>query len=148
MSRQNEQMEKRFRPDGSENPKYIDLLDEDKPLAGQKFACISFISPEDIITKDKKYVFTALKEMIGEADEFRADISSVVSTRIVNYLLNFSKTNSISQQILQRIESLFIDCGSFTEDLKYYIIKEIVNGNKAKFSKLMMNPKISQITIN
>ena len=28
--------------DGSENPKYIDLLDEDKPIAGQKFACISF----------------------------------------------------------------------------------------------------------
>ena len=32
-----------------DDPKYIDLLDEDKPLAGQKFACISFISPEDII---------------------------------------------------------------------------------------------------
>jgi hypothetical protein len=106
------------------------------------------LSPEDIITKDKNYVFTALKDMIGEGDDFRADISSVVSTRIVNYLLNFSKTNSISAQILQRIENLFIDCTSFTEDLKYYIIKEVVNGNKGKFGKLMMNPKISKIAIN
>ena len=46
MSKQNEHMEEDdLSPDGSENPKYIDLLDEDKPLAGQKFACISFISP-------------------------------------------------------------------------------------------------------
>jgi len=26
-------------PDGTVNPKYVDLLDEDKPIAGQKFAC-------------------------------------------------------------------------------------------------------------
>ena len=37
----------KFNTDGSNNPKYVDLLDEDKPLAGQKFACISFISPEN-----------------------------------------------------------------------------------------------------
>ena len=28
-------------PDGTENPKYIDLLDEDKSIAGQKFVCLS-----------------------------------------------------------------------------------------------------------
>ena len=28
--------------DGTTNPKYIDLLDEDKPIAGQKFACLSY----------------------------------------------------------------------------------------------------------
>ena len=36
------------------------------------------ISPEDIMTKDTKYVFSSLKSMIGEDDEFRADISSVI----------------------------------------------------------------------
>ena len=34
--------------DGIPNPKYVDLCDEDAPIAGQKFACISFISPEKI----------------------------------------------------------------------------------------------------
>lgn len=42
--------------DGSLNSKYVDLLDEDKPIAGQKFACVSFLSPEKII-KDKNMFF-------------------------------------------------------------------------------------------
>lgn len=32
--------------------KVVDLLDEDRPISGQKFVCISFLSPEKII-KDK-----------------------------------------------------------------------------------------------
>ena len=43
-------------PDGSLNKNYVDLLDEDKPIAGQKFACMSFISPENIL-KDKKIYY-------------------------------------------------------------------------------------------
>jgi len=39
--------------DGSANPKYVDVLDEDKAVAGQKFCCLSFISPESIV-KDRK----------------------------------------------------------------------------------------------
>ncbi len=42
--------------DGSLNSKYVDLLDEDKPIAAQKFACVSFLSPEKII-KDKNMFF-------------------------------------------------------------------------------------------
>jgi len=44
-------------PDGSENPKYIDLLDEDKSIAGQKFACLSFISPEHILKQKEMFYF-------------------------------------------------------------------------------------------
>ena len=32
-----------------ESPKLVDLLEEDKPLPGQKFVCISFVSPEKIL---------------------------------------------------------------------------------------------------
>ena len=35
---------------------YVDLLDEDKPIAGQKFTCVSFISPEKVL-KDKSMFF-------------------------------------------------------------------------------------------
>lgn len=45
-------------PDGSENPKYVDLLDEDKPLSGQKFVCVSFISPENIIKHKECFFFS------------------------------------------------------------------------------------------
>ena len=44
-------------PDGSENAKYIDLLDEDRPVAGQKFACLSFISPEQIVKQKDLFLF-------------------------------------------------------------------------------------------
>jgi hypothetical protein len=42
---------------GNPNPKYIDVLDEDDALAGQKFACLSFISPEKILQKRETYLF-------------------------------------------------------------------------------------------
>lgn len=37
--------------------KYVDLLDEDKPIAGQKFACLSFVSPEDIVKQREMFYF-------------------------------------------------------------------------------------------
>ena len=42
---------------GAPNPKYIDLLDEDQALAGQKFVCMSFVSPEKIVKQKELYVF-------------------------------------------------------------------------------------------
>ena len=45
--------------DGTVNPKYVDLLDEDKPIAGQKFVCLSFISPEHIIKQREHFLFQA-----------------------------------------------------------------------------------------
>jgi len=44
--------------DGSENPKYVDLLNEDKPISGQKFSCMSFISPEKILVQKNEFFFT------------------------------------------------------------------------------------------
>jgi len=42
---------------GQVNPKYIDLLEEDKPIAGQKFACLSFVSPEHILKQKDQFFF-------------------------------------------------------------------------------------------
>ena len=42
---------------GKNNPKYVDLLEEDKPLAGQKFVCVSFVSPENIIKQKQIFYF-------------------------------------------------------------------------------------------
>ena len=43
--------------DGQINPKYIDLCDEDQPIAGQKFACLSFISPEKVLKQREMFMF-------------------------------------------------------------------------------------------
>ena len=51
------EFEKKTLPNGEKNPKYVDLCDEDSPIAGQKFACISFVSPEKILKKREVYLF-------------------------------------------------------------------------------------------
>ena len=48
---------RKMNPDGSENPKYVDVLDEDKPVSGQKFVCVSFISPENILKQKNLFMF-------------------------------------------------------------------------------------------
>jgi hypothetical protein len=42
---------------GKSNPKYVDLLEEDKAIAGQKFACVSFVSPENILKQKQIFFF-------------------------------------------------------------------------------------------
>jgi hypothetical protein len=42
---------------GEKNPKYVDLCDEDNSIAGQKFACLSFVSPEKILKKREVFLF-------------------------------------------------------------------------------------------
>jgi hypothetical protein len=49
--------------------------------------------------------------------------------------------------MVKRLIKLTTDCDSFTDDLKYYIIKEVVNGNKLKFSKLMMDPTVVKMAV-
>jgi len=49
--------ERKILENGQINPKYIDLCDEDPPIAGQKFACLSFISPEKVLKKREIFIF-------------------------------------------------------------------------------------------
>ena len=51
------EFERKILENGQINPKYIDLCDEDPPIAGQKFACLSFISPEKILKKREIFMF-------------------------------------------------------------------------------------------
>ena len=49
--------ERQVLPSGKKNPKYVDLLDEDKSVAGQKFVCVSFVSPEKILKVKNQFFF-------------------------------------------------------------------------------------------
>ena len=49
--------ERKLTSNGTPNPKYVDLCDEDPPIAGQKFVCMSFISPEKILKKRELFIF-------------------------------------------------------------------------------------------
>ena len=57
MTQPSDIVEKKINLDGAENSKYVDLLDEDRAIAGQKFACVSFLSPEGIIKDKNTFIF-------------------------------------------------------------------------------------------
>ena len=105
------------------------------------------ISPEDIMNKDEQYVMNSLTSAVGKDGDFRADISSVIATRVINYSLTYAAQKPVPATMIQRLIKLSTDCQSFNDDLKYYIIKEIVNGNKVKFSQLMMNNDVVKMAV-
>jgi len=58
MPRNTNGLEKKTNPGGSNNAKYVDVLDEDKPVANQKFVCVSFLSPENTLKRKDLFFFT------------------------------------------------------------------------------------------
>ena len=49
--------EKKLMENGTINPNYVDLLDEDREISSQKFCCVSFVSPENIIKQKRLFQF-------------------------------------------------------------------------------------------
>ena len=105
------------------------------------------ISPEDLLTKDEAYVKGALLASVGEGDEFRADLSSVIATRVINYALTVAEKGSVPKAMIDRLAKLTTEFDGFTNDLRYYMVKEIVNGNKVKFSALMADTAVVKMAI-
>ena len=106
------------------------------------------ISPSDIMTNpNENYVVGALNSAVGTGDSYRADIASVIATRIVNFALVYAQDKSVPDAMVTRLTKLVTDCAAFTDDLQYYMVKEIINGNKVKWQKLMMNSSVVKMTL-
>jgi len=48
---------RKLNADGTPNKKYVDVLDEDRAIANQKFACVSFVSPETTLKNREIFFF-------------------------------------------------------------------------------------------
>jgi hypothetical protein len=105
------------------------------------------ISPEDLLTKDEAYVKGALLASVGEGDDFRADLSSVIATRVINYALTVAENGPVPKAMIDRLAKVTTEFEGFTNDLRYYMVKEIVNGNKVKFSALMADTAVVKMAI-
>jgi len=105
------------------------------------------VTPKDLLTHDsQQYILGELRGCIGKDDTYRADIASTLATRLANYAVVYSKDNTISQKITDRLKTLCTE-DYFTNDLKYLIVRSIFGGNKKKFNKLMMIPEIVKMTM-
>jgi hypothetical protein len=101
-------MERRQLKNGKKNPKYVDLLDEDKPIAGQKWACVSFISPDEILKKKELFFFSEFVkkwDMMKSVDKF---------TQFLNF---------VSYKHKIPIDSLISDFKGFVEEEKALLQK-------------------------
>lgn len=82
------------------NTKYIDLLDEDSPISGQKYVCLSFLSPEDII-KDKKLFY--FEKFINQF-EFKKSLEKYLQfMHFVSYKYNID-INKLSKDLEEFVE--------------------------------------------
>ena len=87
---------------------------------------------------NEEYILNILKGIIGKDKDYRADLASIISTRIINYSLYYAKNNKIEKSFIDRLAYL-INEELFAVDLKYNMVKSIYNGNTSSFKLLMLN---------
>jgi hypothetical protein len=97
--------------------KLVDLLDEDKPIAEQKFVCLSFISPENEIQNKDRFFFS----------EFLKNYDFVKSMEKFNTFLNF-----VSFKYNIKIDELTEEYKSFLSTEKE-TLRENVEGDYRTF---------------
>jgi hypothetical protein len=83
--------------------KEVDYLDEDKPIRGQNFVLVSFISPEDVIVNKEAYIFSKfiekfsgdMKTLLESLKEKYPEQKDMVNTIVENnnFLFNHVEMN-------------------------------------------------------
>ena len=86
--------------DGTDNMNYVDLLEEDKAISGQKFACLSFVSPEEIIKQRDHFFFEEFLKQWNykKSVDVMLHFVSFISYK---YNLTFEKVNEDFQDFLK-----------------------------------------------
>jgi len=124
--------ERKTLPDGSPNPKYIDLCDEDAPIAGQKFACMSFISPEKVLKKREVYLFD---QFVKQWDFTKSMKKYNDFLNFLSYKYNLKVDNVISDfNDFVKEEEAMLKANSVEDDFKTFLDKNEDELN-AKFQK-------------
>lgn len=97
------------------------------------------ISPETIMTHEsEEYVLNTLKGIIGKDNNYRADLASIISTRIINFSSFYAKNNKVEKAYIDRL-ALLMNEELFAVDLKYKMVKNIYNDNTSAYKSLMLN---------
>lgn len=106
------------------------------------------VTPKDILLHDNEsFIIGELRNCIGRGNDYRADIASVLTTRLINFTVNYSEKNTIHQKTIDRLIKLATDQETLTDDLKYVLVKKVLNGNKQKFQKLMADPEVMKMAM-
>ena len=103
------------------------------------------ISPEKLLTGDWKEVSEEIKQCVHDSSgNYRPDIASVLSTRLLNYTSYYfdqkgSKSDPVQKRLLEIIDSPEM---LFSEDLIYNTIKQLATNYPSRMNKVIIHPKI------
>lgn len=113
--------ERKVGKDGKPNPKYVDLLEEDKPIAGQKFVCVSFVSPENVLKQKEIFFFEEFVKNweLNKSMEKFVQFLNFVSYK---YKLTFEDVTKDFQDFVKE-EREVINQSNFSDDYKTFIDK-------------------------
>jgi hypothetical protein len=110
--------ERKQKKDGSTNPKYVDLLEVDKAIAGQMFGCFSFISPDKILKQREMFFF----------EEFLKQWEINKSMEKFNQFLNF-----LSYKYKLQFDEVVKDFETFVKEERENIIKSSIEDDYKTF---------------
>jgi hypothetical protein len=98
---------------------YADLLEEDKPIAGQKFVCVSFVSPEKIIKNKDLYYF---QEFLKTWDFNKSMEKSLQFLNFISYKykLNFEDLTNDFNEFVKEERNVLIE-SNIEDEYKTFI---------------------------
>ncbi len=104
------------------------------------------VTPKEILlSANTEEIFNKLEDCVCLHTSYRADIASVLATRLINFTLLYADEKPITDKINDRLIELTTERKVFTDDLKYHFAKKLLNGNKQKFQKLVSNPEVMKM---
>ena len=119
---------------GKPNPKYVDLLDEDTGIAGQKFTCVSFLSPENVLKKRELYLFNEFVktwDLTKSTEKFSAFLNFIA----FKYSLNADNVmTDFKDFIVEEGDTIKTKSSGIEDDFKNFMDKH-EERLTAKFSK-------------
>ena len=105
------------------------------------------VTPKDLfISGTDEDAARKLKEAVMRGDDintYRADIASVLTTRLINYAITYAEENQITEKHINRL-AYMVKESVLTDDLKYHLVKKVLNGNKQKFQRLLFDTKVQE----
>jgi hypothetical protein len=112
--------------------KIVDLLDEDKPIAEQKYACLSFISPEKIIKQKDVFFF----EQFIKTYDFNKSIEKYIQfLNFVSYKYNVD-SEKLHEDFKEYVESEKESLKTSVEDDYKNFVENSEEKLEKEFSKL------------
>ena len=114
--------ERKTLQNGKPNPKYVDLCDEDVPIAGQKFACLSFVSPDKILKKREMFLFEQFVKQwdftksLGKFFDFLHFMAYKYNLKVDDLMADFNE--------FAKEEDAKLKAGSVEDDYKTFLDKQ------------------------